>query len=155
MRTEKLPDQNKIHETEKDKANQKAALARYVEWLKYNGVDVRMEMARELSRYDARLYSGDNYLRIVEVKCRNCPADQYDTYTVDSNKIDRLYYKAIEDGVGATLLVSWKGDLRVLTVRGCVEPPKERFKTAFQKRKDRKEKADKVYCIPIAEFTKL
>lgn len=149
----KFPDQNKIHETEKDRINQSAALDCYVNWLKTNGIDVKLEMARELSRYDARLYSGGNYLRIIEVKCRNIPADKYDTYTIDSNKIDRLYYKAQEDKVAASLLVSWQGDVRILNVREQNFPlPKTRFTTTFQKRKDRKEKADKVYVIPISEF---
>jgi len=141
---QKLVDQNKTHETEEHRINQKDVLNRFCEKFQ-----ISWGPTKKFARCDATLYENDKMVGRAEVKCRTTPAETYPTYTVDARKVNKLFYESQETGTKGYLIVSWAGDIRYMLVTHVNYP------VTFQKRRDRAEKADRMYNIPVEEFTKL
>lgn len=140
----KLPDQSKIHETEQDRINQKEVLNLFCQKM-----GLSWKPTKPLSRTDATLYKEDSVVGRAEIKCRSCSVGAYPTYTVDARKVTKLYYESTDSGTDGYLVVNWCGDIRYLKVTTNEYP------VTFQKRKDRAEKADRMYNIPIEDFTRI
>ena len=99
------------------------------------------------------LLSNETSKALAEVKHRNISADLYPTYIIDASKITNGLEKAGENAF--LLIVAWKDDIRYLHVSNYLQgqPPDKVFKTLPVKRRDRDEKVDMVFHIPISIFT--
>lgn len=152
MNTE-LPDQYTIHETEEDRERQKQTLRMFARRFNLKG-----KLTSTLDKVDAQLFKEGQFFAVAEAKFRNTSIDKYPDYTVDVDKVENLVVRASTENIDAYLVVSWNGDVRYLNLSHMKTLTPEddcRWPVTMQKRRDRKEKADPVYHIPIELFEKV
>jgi hypothetical protein len=150
------PDQTTIHESSADRQRQAAILQRFC-----NHFKVAAKMTATVVEYDAELYDPADKTKpigLAEVKFRNNSALKYPDYQIDVNKVHSLLLAAKRGALRASLIVSWQGDVRYLSLTQTAtawDGQSELFPVTVTQRGDRNELADRQYHIPMSMFQKI
>ena len=139
-------DQHKAHERPIDRVRQEVLVKKSMKLFPKGSVSAMRPCG---CRHDTEIFYNGQYIAMLEAKYREGPRSTYNHgLQIDKSKIDYLFNAP----VSSYLLVSWQGDDWYVKIQDLSPMHLE---TVTAKRRDRDEKPDVQYQIPLDEFRRL